>query len=56
MDIILTHESKCPMGKFKGTSMKDIPAYYLLFIYEKKLAGKQMRRYIAENLAELKTK
>lgn len=56
MDIKLTPESRCPMGRYAGTKMKDVPAEYLLYMYESDSLGKQMRRYVAENIAELKQK
>ena len=56
MDIPLTHDSKCPMGMHKDKLMKDVPADYLLYMYECSSLGKQMRRYVAENIQELKAK
>lgn len=54
MDVLLTPESICPMGRYAGSKMKDVPAEYLLYMYNSNSLGKQMRRYVAENISELK--
>jgi len=55
MDTLLTKESICPMGRYAGTKMKDVPADYLLYMYNSDSLGKQMRRYVAENIETLKS-
>jgi uncharacterized protein (DUF3820 family) len=48
MQVKLTPESKCPMGRYAGLKMKDVPTSYLLFMYNSDSLGRQMRRYVAE--------
>lgn len=61
---LLTDNSEMPFGKFKGQEMEDVPAAYLLFIWEEKKAvynaGGKMRldeqrvmAYIEDNLVGL---
>ena len=50
----LTDESVMPWGKYKGYSMKNVPADYLLWIYENDNCNKSVRDYIIENLDFLK--
>jgi len=33
--MILEHDSPMIFGKFKGTPMKDVPADYILYLYDK---------------------
>lgn len=53
----LNDESPMPFGKYKGTPMKDVPAQYLLFMwenYKRKHFNADVFTYIEENLDVLK--
>jgi len=39
-----------PSGKYKGDKMIDIPAKYLLYVYENNMCSNRVRDYIKENL------
>jgi len=43
-----------PSGKHKGKKMEDIPADYLLWIYENNACSKEVSFYIHENLDTIK--
>jgi len=49
----MTDESIMPWGMHKGRQLADVPADYLLFIWEKKYARGELFRYIEENLTVL---
>ena len=43
-----------PYGKHKGTPMKDVPASYLLWIYDEALyRPREVLDYIEENLEDI---
>lgn len=42
-----------PSGKYKGDKMKDVPANYLLYIYESDMCSERVKEYIASNLEVL---
>jgi uncharacterized protein (DUF3820 family) len=46
----LTDESIMPFGKYKGYSMENVPASYLIWLYENDKCNNQVRDYIKENL------
>lgn len=48
-----TDSSKMPFGKYKGDRLIDIPASYLLWLYENDRAG-SIKSYIEENLDAIK--
>jgi len=50
----LTDESPMPWGKYKGDKMIDVPAYYLMWLYENKHYSKDVKEYIDDNLDVLK--
>lgn len=43
-----------PFGKFKGEKMANVPAKYLLWIYEQYWCVGAIKKYIKENLEILK--
>lgn len=45
----LTDSSIMPFGKYQGDRLIDIPASYLLWLYENNKAG-SIKSYIEENL------
>ena len=50
----LTDESIMPFGKYKGYTMSNVPASYLIWLFENNKCSKEVAFYIAENLEHLK--
>ncbi len=50
----LTDESLMPFGKYKGKKMANVPAYYLLYIYDGGLMAGPVYDYIQDNIDALK--
>ena len=50
----LTDTSLMPFGKFKGKKMIDVPAKYLLYLYEHGLSAGSAKDYIIDNLDGLR--
>lgn len=50
----LTDESLMPFGQYKGTRMIDVPASYLIFLYDEGKCNKAVRDYIIDNLDVLR--
>lgn len=47
---VLGDEDVMPQkGKFKDVKMKDVPAWYLLFLSDNDLCSKSVRKYITDN-------
>lgn len=51
---VLTDESKMPWGKYKGDSMCNVPASYLVWCYESGKCSKDVKDYVLDNLDVLK--
>ena len=49
----LTDKSEMPFGMHKGTFMEDVPAKYLLWMYDKGMQEGNVKRYIKENMKYL---
>ena len=45
----LTEESPMPFGKYKGEKMQDVPALYLLWLYENDKCSGYVKQYIQDN-------
>ena len=43
-----------PFGKHKGKDLEDVPADYLLYIYDNNMCSEPIREYIEDNLDVLK--
>ncbi len=43
-------------GKYSGSKMEDIPADYLIYIYEEKKCRWDVKNWIRDNYEKLKTK
>lgn len=56
MSIVLTDESPMPFGIHKDKKMENVPAEYLLFLYENNKCGKNngLQEYIEDNLDVIK--
>lgn len=50
----LTDESLMPFGKHKGTKMANVPASYLLWMYEQECVSMEIHNYVKDNLDVLK--
>lgn len=50
----LTDSSLMPYGKYKGDKMINVPAFYLLWLFENNKCGKDVADYVKENLDVLK--
>lgn len=51
----LTDKDKMLFGKHKGERMIDVPAKYLLYIYENKMcSNERVKMYIEDNLEVIK--
>lgn len=51
----LEDDDKMPWGKYKGTLMGDVPAEYLLYMFDKGLNTSPVKTYIIENKKLLET-
>ena len=51
---MLTDNSLMPFGKHKGTKMANVPASYLIWIYENNKCSIEVIKYVRENLDVLK--
>ena len=43
-----------PFGKYKGSAMVNVPASYLLWLYENDKCNNAVREYIKDNLDVIK--
>lgn len=46
----LTDNSRMPFGKHKNEKMANVPANYLLWLYESNKCNKEVREYIEDNM------
>jgi len=51
---LITDNTPIPFGKCKGTAMANVPAKYLLWLFEQGCKHEGVRRYIMDNLQLLK--
>ena len=51
----MTDESVMPIGKYKGEKMANIPALYLLWLYENANIYGEIKKYIEDNLDVIKS-
>ena len=51
---MLTDESPMPFGVHKDEKMANVPASYLMFLYDTGKCTSQVKEYIIENLDVLK--
>jgi uncharacterized protein (DUF3820 family) len=50
----LTDNSPMPFGKHKGEKMANVPAAYLMWLYDENKCNREVREYIEDNLDVLK--
>lgn len=46
----LTDESPMPFGKFKGEKMANVPASYLMWLYDNGKCSGNVKEYIENNM------
>lgn len=51
--IPLTDQSIMSFGKYKGHKLANVPAEYLIFIYNEYVLQAPLKKYIADNLKGL---
>jgi hypothetical protein len=51
---MLTKDSNMPYGAHKGLKMKDVPAKYLVWLYDNNKCNADVKAYIATNLSALR--
>jgi uncharacterized protein (DUF3820 family) len=49
----LDDESPMPWGKFKGEKMVNVPASYLLWLYDNNRGSAEVKEYIEDNMQAL---
>ena len=49
----MTHEDLMPSGKYEGTPISEVPAYYLLWLHRKHRASAEIEFYILMNWDDL---
>jgi len=47
-------ESLMPFGEFKNRKLVNVPASYLIFLYEEEKCDEELKEYIEDNLEILK--
>lgn len=50
----MTDNDPMPFGKYKGEKMANVPASYLLWLYENSKVYGDVKEYIEENINALK--
>lgn len=50
----ITDNSEMPFGKYKGKKMINVPAPYLLWLYNNSCTHQGVKKYIIDNLLVLK--
>jgi uncharacterized protein (DUF3820 family) len=50
----LTDKSLMPFGKYQGTEMENVPASYLIWLYDNNKCNKEVKEYIEDNMDVLK--
>lgn len=50
----LTDKSLMPFGKHKGEALANVPASYLIYIYENFSLPENLKKYIRDNLEGLR--
>jgi len=51
---MLEDDDLMPWGKYKGKKMQDVPADYLLYMYENNKCGSDVKEYIEDCIDILK--
>jgi len=51
---MIRDDSKMPYGKYEGDLMINVPAHYLIWLYENKRCRDDVKSYIYDNLDVLR--
>ncbi len=51
---MLTDASLMPWGKYQGEKMENVPAEYLIWLYDNNKCSGEVKQYIVANLENLK--
>lgn len=51
----MNDNSIMPFGKYKGSKLANIPADYLIYIFDKGIARGDLKNYIVENMDVLQS-
>lgn len=51
--MILNDNSPMPFGKYKGVKMANVPASYLLWLYDNDKCTQEIRDYVNDNIDAL---
>lgn len=51
----MTDQDKMPYGQYQGQAMANIPASYLIWLYDNKRCSGNVKQYIQENIEVLRT-
>lgn len=51
---MLNDDSIMPFGKYKGEKLGDVPADYLLWLYENDRCDRKVKSYVEENMDVIK--
>jgi uncharacterized protein (DUF3820 family) len=43
---LFSHTSQMPFGRYRGKQMQDVPAIYLLWLYDKGCTDRAIRQYV----------
>lgn len=54
IDKVLSDESLMPFGQYKGKEMANVPASYLIWIYDNNKCTPDVANYIEDNMDALK--
>ena len=50
----MNDQSKMPYGKYQGEQMEDVPAEYLLWLYENDKCSGEVKAYVRDNIDIIK--
>jgi len=50
INMALNDNSPMPFGMYKGEKMANVPASYLMWLYDENKCNKEVREYIEDNL------
>lgn len=50
----MTDDSLMPYGKYKGKKMANVPARYLMWLYDNNKCSDAVLKYIIKNMQEIK--
>lgn len=51
-----THTTAMPYGKYQGRQMQQVPADYLLWLYQNDKCSERVKMYVEENIDAIRTR